>query len=271
MGGLKRSLRDAVRKLAYHTSVDQLKKSGIKKVNVLGIDRIVGLIDEAVNRSLKHRLIAAEREEVIDATKEEFMKLLKSNQDLQRTQEELAREKQEAQSERQSAEKEADRLRLELQVIQQKLEERLIEAETKERARYEEEDVGIDSDIEVLFDELGRSGVTSGDGDEELRGRVRELVLGLVNRERSAARREIEAARNTEFSNMQRRVKKLQRSLDITEKRLDEVSKMKDVEEGIASLYREVQGLDSRDTNHDQKKGLMADIFKANLALQGRK
>ena len=37
MAELRSTLRDAVRKLAFNTSVDQLKKSGVKKVNVLGI------------------------------------------------------------------------------------------------------------------------------------------------------------------------------------------------------------------------------------------
>src|SRR5690606_31230334 len=53
MANLKRSLKEAVRKLAYSTSVDQLKKRGVTKVNVLGIDRVVALIDEAVHRSLR--------------------------------------------------------------------------------------------------------------------------------------------------------------------------------------------------------------------------
>ncbi len=258
MGGLRRSLRDAVRKLAYNTSVDQLKKSGIKKVNVLGIDRIVGLIDEAVNRSLRHKLLASEREEVVDATKEEFMKLLQSNRDLQASQDELLREKEQVEGE-------ADGLRLELQQLSKKLEERLEEAETREQARYDSEDVAINRDIDMLFRELG----TSGGSNAQTQEKVHALVTQLVSRERATAREEIESARSREFENMQRRIKKLQRSLDVTEKKLVEVSAMKDVETGIASLYREVQGLNAGTENVEKKKGLMDDIFKANLALQG--
>lgn len=254
MAELRNTLRDAVRKLALNTSVDQLKKSGVKKVNVLGIDRIVSLIDEAVNRSLRHHLIASERAEVIDATKEEFLKLLKSNKDLERSREELAREKDQAAAE-------ADVLRRELQSLSSKLEERLERAEAEQRARYEGEDQEIGQAISVLFDELG-------DDQPDMRRQVEALVRGLVNREREAARREIESARSREFDNMQRRIRKLQHSLDVTEKKLTEVSKMKDVEHGIASLYREVQGLSSDAGGYEKKKGLMDDIFKANLALQ---
>lgn len=258
MASLKQSLKDAVKKLAYSTSVDHLKKSGVKNVNVLGIDRIVSLIDAAVSRSLRHRLLASEREEVVDATKEEFLKLLKSNQDLQRDQEELRKEKQTAQGE-------SDRLRLELQQLSQMLEERLAEAETQERARYRAEDIAIDSDVDRLFAQLGDLGQAS---SPEMRERVRELIGDLVGRERDLARREVEAARSTEFENMQRRIAKLQRSLDVTEKRLVEVSQMKDVEDGIASIYREVQGLSSGAKDSEKKHELMANIFQANLALQ---
>ena len=43
---------------------------------------------------------------------------------------------------------------------------------------------------------------------------------------------------------------------------------MKDVESGISSLYREVQGLSTDESQYEKKKGLMDDIFQANMALQ---
>ena len=70
MASLKSSLKDAVRRLAFSTSVDQLKKRGVKNVNVVGLDRIVQLIEEAVHRSLKNRLLVGDRMAVADATKE---------------------------------------------------------------------------------------------------------------------------------------------------------------------------------------------------------
>lgn len=259
MAGLRGSLKEAVRKLAFNTSVDQLRKSGIKKVNVLGIDRIVSLIDEAVSRSLRHRLLASERAEVVDATKEEFLKLLKSNQDLQRSHEELARGKEQAESN-------AEELRRELDGLGHQLREQMGAAELREQARYDAEDSEIDSDVAMLFDEIGRAG---GDpSTPEAQARVRELIGALVGRERDHARRSVEAARNSEVENLQRRISKLQRSLDVTEKRLVEVSQSKNVDDGVASIYREVQGLTAGSGSFEKKKGLMEDIFKANMALQ---
>ena len=51
MGALSSTLKDAVRKLAYRTSVDQLKRRGFDKVSVMGMDRIAFLIQEAVDRT----------------------------------------------------------------------------------------------------------------------------------------------------------------------------------------------------------------------------
>ena len=72
MGGFKDTLKDALRQVAFQTSVDKLKKKGVQNVNVLGIDRIAGLVEAAVDRALKTRLIAnnidleAEVSEIVD-------------------------------------------------------------------------------------------------------------------------------------------------------------------------------------------------------------
>jgi hypothetical protein len=76
--GFREMLKAAVRQMARRTPLDQLRKKGFKEVDVLGIDRIVGLIEEAVHRGLKSRLYGIEREAVAEATKAEFLRLLRS-------------------------------------------------------------------------------------------------------------------------------------------------------------------------------------------------
>src|SRR5690606_12944070 len=161
MANLKRSLKEAVRKLAYSTSVDQLKKRGVTKVNVLGIDRVVALIDEAVHRSLRDRLLSVEREAVVDATKEEFLRLLKRNEALEKSHSELQRA-------RERAEEELTTLRLERQKLQQELEQRLDEALLDRRARYAGEDERILKEVQTIF---------SLPGSEN--GKLQERVLAL--------------------------------------------------------------------------------------------
>lgn len=252
MGDLKRSLTDAVRRMAFNTSVDQLKKRGVEKVNVLGIDRIVRLIEQAVHKSLKNRLLAADRAAVADATTEEFVRLLKSNEDLRRSRDELA--------ERQArAEEETNEMRLELQRLRQELEQRLDAAQVEQRARYEGENAEISERVRLLFEAGGQ--MPSSD-------QVLAIVMDLVDSERRTAVTALEAARNREVDQLQRRIAKLNRSLEVTEERLSQVAAMKDVDGGIASIYREVQGLNGGDSHASRKRELMADIFKANMALQ---
>ena len=96
MAGFKETLKDAVRQLAFKTSLDTLRKKGIQQVNVLGLDRITALIETAVHRSLKKRLAGIEREAIADATKAEFLRLLRSNEDLLRQKSEIERQRERA-------------------------------------------------------------------------------------------------------------------------------------------------------------------------------
>ena len=72
----------------------------------------------------------------------------------------------------------------------------------------------------------------------------------------------------SEVENLQRRIEKLTSSLDQTEHRLRQVAAMKDIDDGISSIYREVQGLKTEDNAFGKKKELMSAIFEANMRLQ---
>jgi hypothetical protein len=247
---LKRSLKEAVKRLAYSTSVDQLKKRGVKRVSVLGLDRIVSLIEEAVHRSLRHRLLSTEREAVVDATKEEFLRLLKSNEEL--------REKQER------SEEEANNLRIELQRLRQQLDERLDEARAERLVTYEGENAAILEKVRAVVAGFDPTSMTA----EGVQERVLELVMDVVSGERREVEAAQAAARDREIDLLQRRIRKLTDSLETTETRLSQVAAMKDVEEGIASVYRDVQGLQGDGEDTAKKKELMAGIFAANMQLQ---
>jgi len=259
MGRIAESLSKAVKKLAYSTSVDQLKRRGVDKVRVLGIDRIAFLIQEAVNRSLRHKMLSLEREQLASATREEFLKLLQSNQDLTRSHDQLRRMKEEAEGQ-------VDQLRRELGQQSAQLKKKLMLAESEARARFVGEDAAIAERIAELF-----AGVQSLPDDvalEQLRGHVLELVLEIVNEERRTAIAAREVARNRDVDLMQRRIAKLQVTLHETEHQLREVVRVKSLDDGISSMYREVQGLDKADMQFERKLELMHHIYQANAALQ---
>lgn len=260
MTGFKETLKDAVRQMSFRTSLDKLKKKGVQNVNVLGIDRIISLIEAAVHRSLKSRLVGIEREAVAESTKAEFLRLLRSNEDLQR-------EKSEVERARERAEEEIDLMRRELgekrNLLKVKLEQDAVELAT----RYEGENQAIAMKVAEVCRVFAEGQDDSGGTVEE---RLMELVMDVVSSERDKADVARKALQDREVGNLQRRIKKLNETLVTTEQRLQQASTMKQLDTGISSIYREVQGLDDADSHVGKKKELMADIFKANLKLQKR-
>ena len=260
MTGFKETLKDAVRQMSFRTSLDKLKKKGVQQVNVLGIDRIIALIEAAVHRSLKTRLAGIDREAVAESTKAEFLRLLRSNEDLQR-------QKSEVEEQRERAEEEIDLMRRELNEKRQALQLKLDQDALELANRYE----GENAEIAMKISEVVRAVAADSDtkpGDVE--GKLMELVMNVISGERENAETARRALRDREVDNLQRRIKKLNETLHTTEGRLRKVSAMKDVDDGISSIYREVQGLDESDSQAGKKKELMAEIFKANLAMRKR-
>ena len=259
MAGFKETLKDALRQVSFRTSVDKLKKKGIQDVNVLGIDRLVGLVEAAVHRSLRSRLMGVDREAVAESTKAEFLRLLQSHEDLQR-------EKTQIEQARERAEEEIDLMRRELARKQSALQVRL-EADPVEQAnRYVGEDAAIAAKVAEVLASLHESAGTP--TPDVLQDRLMALVMDVVHEERKTADSARKALQDREVDILQRRIKKLGATLAATEEQLARASVERNVETGISSIYREVQGLDVSDQHAGKKRELMADIFRANLAMQ---
>ena len=260
MSGFKETLKDAVRQMSFRTSLDKLKKKGVQNVNVLGIDRIIALIEAAVHRSLKSRLVGIEREAVAESTKAEFLRLLRNNEDLQRQKSEVERA-------RERAEEEIDVMRRELNEKRQALQLKLEQDAVDLANRYQ----GENAEIAMKVSDVVRALVASGDASTSMvEDKLMELVMNVVSGERENAENARRALRDREVDNLQRRINKLNDTLSKTESRLQRVSALKDVEAGISSIYREVQGIDEADEQAGKKKELMSEIFRANLKLQKR-
>ncbi len=258
MADLRKSLRDALRKLSYSTSVDQLRRRGVRQVNVLGLDRVVSLVQQAVYNSLRHRLMGLDRKQVADATKAEFLRLLQTNQ-------KLTRDRQRLQEVKLRAEEEAKQLRQELAEQRRVLRKKLDEA----AARRQDQSRGDDSAIVLRVKELFGAVTSHPDVDrEELQKRVLNMVLDVVKFERQIAIEAKEELHSREVDLLQRRIAKVNQALGETERQLSETVRARPVEEGVSSVYREIQGLSPDDTNYQRKKELVYEIFRANLELQ---
>lgn len=101
-----------------------------------------------------------------------------------------------------------------------------------------------------------------------LQKEVIALITAEINawRNSSTVRQMIESHKQIDM--LERRIQKLTHSLGVTEEELRRVAAMKNIDLGVASIYRIVQGLASEDELYAQKKEMLKDLFEANVKLQ---
>jgi len=101
---------------------------------------------------------------------------------------------------------------------------------------------------------------------------LEKQVLALAARELFEERRKAVAATVAEhkrqIDQLERRIAKLTSILGVTEEELVRVMAMKNIDAGVASIYRTVQGLSGTDEQAQAKKAMMAEIFRSNFAFQ---
>jgi hypothetical protein len=119
----------------------------------------------------------------------------------------------------------------------------------------------------VLEDRLLRLG-----GALAVRADLRErLIVLALQRLALASSGEETTASGEELRSLdvlQRRAAKLERSLQEARAALAYVAGLEHVDEGIASIYRAVQGLSLEDPQRESKRDALEHIFRANLAIQ---
>jgi GGDEF domain-containing protein len=104
--------------------------------------------------------------------------------------------------------------------------------------------------------------------------RVEKEVIALLKSELAAWRETSTASRMIEsqktIDQLERRVAKLTESLGLTEAELKRVAALKNIDLGIASIYRNVQGLSVDEAGAEQKKEMLKHIFESNVALRAK-
>jgi len=103
---------------------------------------------------------------------------------------------------------------------------------------------------------------------------VEKEIIALAVEELYEGRKKAVEAQMAEHKRLvdqlERRVAKLTSLLGITEEQLQRVLSMKTIDEGVASIYRTVQGLAPEAAQAEQKRAMMSVIFNENLAFQKR-
>jgi hypothetical protein len=98
--------------------------------------------------------------------------------------------------------------------------------------------------------------------------RVREELPPLSPAERDELLLAQQREHKQEVENLERRISKLTAMLEKTEGDLRLMASVKAGDEGVASIYKTVQGLSEEETALELKKDLMQKIFEANMELK---
>ena len=267
-GELNPALEAALLELGRATTPDELRRRGVRRVTSIGKADVSRLIEITVNRTLLARTVGGlsdeERRFVIDAAEEAFSGDVRAMQDLAETRATIQRDGRELQAE-------LDRLKRELagesagaggaggtgegapgfeELRERELARRLKPLRLRLQAR-----------LLPIFDRLPPGGPS-------LRATVIEL-MALFAQEHEAALEIERRAMAGRVEQLERRITKLMKSLAETEAVLARVAEMKDLELGIESIYRTVQGLNPAEADRERKLAMMKTIFEANLEMRG--
>lgn len=162
-------------------------------------------------------------------------------------------------------ESELDRLREDLEESIQELEAQSKRLAKEEEGANYEWGRGLIGKVLQVF----RHEPESSPGIIRLEKQVVELVSEEVDRWCKTSHAQQLSEREERITMLERRIRKLTESLASTESELKRIAKMKNIETGLESIYRSVQGLTGEDDDYEAKKEMLSGIFEANLRLQG--
>jgi hypothetical protein len=131
--------------------------------------------------------------------------------------------------------------------------------------------------IQILSDPLGQTVLdvleSHGITREKLSGLDRAAIAALLSNlqdEKLRTNATDLGEQRVLIDQLERRIAKLTHLLGITEEELRRVAAMKNIDLGVASIYRTVQGLSDDSTQKEKKRAMMREIFQANFELKKR-
>ncbi|MFH0944734.1 MAG: hypothetical protein V2A76_06010 [Planctomycetota bacterium] len=271
--GLANSLFRLFRENSDVIPVSRLKKQGVKSVTVLDWERIESLINRAVREALsRHGVDLSERTlaSVNQEAREAFARLVEQRDAIREERDTLKRTAR-------TLEVEREELAANLDALHQELYASTGALAHERRHTVSAENVTVDpkgiaqyaARLERELRRMLRSG--EGDGSEgDLAASVTALARRLLNDERKGA---LETARKEQvhrIEKLERRIAKLKGMLSESEQLVGRLrgSAQGADDEGVESIYREIQGMDGDDVLAAEKQGLLDEIFRLNVELR---
>ncbi len=266
MNSIAEKIYRLIRERSLGTDLTSLKQRGVKRVSVFKSNQLGSLVALAVEQVLREygvKLSQGDLDNLSEEGRRAFISLLKERDSYK----ELC----------ENFEKQQEKLEMHRDVLKGQIEREDTMLET-ERGFWEEMPVGTGSEAyrvrleEVLDRNLeSRIEMLGASPDARLVKFLEEMVEGL-HRELdtlfSAAvdemRSEYAAEGEKRIETLERRVQKMRESLDRAEDALMRAQAAGPTEDGIASIYKTVQGLTPDDEAFSQKKGMLEEIFQLN-------
>jgi hypothetical protein len=256
------SLVQLMKDHAHHITLERLRKAGCENVRVLNLQRIQRLVGLALQRALQGASSDPEESaRLVRGAQLEFANLIDEKKALTRTAELVSKEK------------------TALQGNVRRLEEQLLQAEeqlqrdsklTQEGAAAVMQDCVrpmLRDSFQALATSLKEDPSRSDEFLLDLQHNIASNLEQVLEDQLHRLEQAIEHGRNSSL--LQRRVAKLSTSLDNANDMLRRLRDAKDVdEEGVASIYREVQGLCQGEDEFEGRNALMQEIFQLNMQLK---
>jgi len=243
-----------------------------RKLNLVRGKQLLRSIDEAVRTSVEEHLPGADPSRlaaIVHSARTRLFALLKQGSQSVRGLSKADFLK-EAEADRRRIVAESEKARRELEHLLVQLRERRAQV-----GRIQDDLVAESRKSGLLQDEQLTQRIHAMFGGDEadaetarIRDRILELVLHTVQTEREKVVDAQMTEHKREVDRFERRISKLTASLELTEEELHRIARMKDVDLGVASIYRDVQGLSLAEAAYEAKLEMMRCIFEANLELQ---
>lgn len=251
-------LLQALQALGRPTTPEKLLAKGVTHLRSLRVSEIGGLIERAINRMLMERTIGGldegELRTLAAGAEAEIVRQLVEMRTLADSREAVGRQSRELQSD-------LSALRRRIASRRGLVEQREHEKDTPERL---ERRARLRRGVHALLLPLRDS---ASDGVPSARN-VAEDLLALFAEAEVEAIAEERRAFDREADRLQRRIAKLVGGLENAERALERLARTKDLESGLASIYRAVQGLAEDERERQQKLDILAGIFRLNLELR---
>jgi hypothetical protein len=269
--GLATNLFRLFRENSDVVPISRLRKQGVRSVTVLDWQRIEQLIDRAVKEALSRRgveLSPAVLASVNAEAREAFARLVEQRDTIREERDQLQHTARTLEIERQELAANLDALHRELYESTGALAQERRHTISADNVGMDRR--GLDQYTARLEQELKRllRGDGAGEEGDDLAGSVSALARRLLDEERRAM---LSTAREEQLHRidlLERRIGKLKGMLSESERLVERLQSAEEEEDGVESIYREVQGLDGSQVNAVEKRGLLDEIFRLNLELR---